>query len=370
MPVPLLDIRAQNQVIEAQAQEVFLQVFRSSRFILGPEGEALEREIAELCRVPHALAVSSGTDALLLAFMALGIGPGDEVLCPAFTFFATAGCIARLGAVPVWVDVREEDFNIDCEDAAAKVTERTRAIVAVHLFGQMADMPAVLALAEQHGLAVVEDAAQAIGSAFDGRPAGSWGDVGTLSFYPTKNLGAFGDAGMVVSRRDDLSERMRKLRNHGMHPKYYHGEIGGNFRLDTLQSALLRLKLPLLAGYASARREHAEAYQVQLGDQSGLHLPVALPGRQHVWNQFTLRLPGRRDAVKAALDARQIGNEVYYPLSLDEQPCFAGKAGGEGTVPVARRLAREVLSIPVFPEMTVAQRDEVISVLKEVLACE
>lgn len=363
MNVPLLDLNAQNEQLESELKEAFDRVLRSGRFILGPEVEELERKIADMAGAKHGIGVTSGTDALLLSLMALDIGPGDEVLCPTFTFFATAGCIARTGATPVFVDSLEDTFNIDIRDAAKKITKNTRAIIPVHLFGQAADMDAVMAFAEEHKLAVVEDGAQALGARYRNRLVGGIGTFGTFSFFPSKNLGGFGDGGMLVCNDDGLAEKAITLRAHGSKPKYYHKYIGGNFRLDALQAALLLVKLPHYEEYTKKRQENAACYTRDLeaiagngapaGDSSDIILPSALPECSHIWNQYTIRLPekGRRDALRQHLIACGIGAEIYYPVTMDAQECFA-HLGQQGSCPVASKLAGEVLSIPIYPELT------------------
>ena len=322
MAVPLLDVPAQNGPLESELQAAFLRVLKSGRYILGPEVQAFEEEVATDCGVPHAIGVSSGTDALLLALMSIGIGPGDEVLCPSFTFFATAGSIARTGATPVFVDSTEDTFNIDVADAATKITPRTRAIIPVHLFGGTADMDAVNALANTHSLKVIEDAAQAQGARLQGKPVGSLGDCATFSFYPTKNLGALGDAGMFVTAHDDLAQRARLLRNHGAKPKYHHEAVGGNFRLDEMQAAFLRVKRTQLKGWIDRRITNAAQYRKQLENVPDLILPQEDVG--HTWNQFTIRLENRgcRDALASRLREAGIGHEIYYPEALHVQPCL------------------------------------------------
>ena len=348
-------------------------------FILGPEMDAFERECAAALGVRHALGVSSGTDALLLALMALGIGPGDEVLLPAFTFFATAGSVARLGASPVWCDVDPHTFNLDLADAARKVGPRCKAIMPVHLFGQSMDMAAVTAFAKAHKLRVVEDAAQSMGARWQGKPTMAWGDFGATSFFPSKNLGGFGDSGLVTTSDDALAERARILRVHGMQPKYYHKLVGANFRMDPLQAAMLRAKLPHLPSYNCARAGNAAFYRRTLLGQPGIaeNAPgadarVLLPADRSgegIWNQFTLRVTGgRRDALKAFLADRKIGSEVYYPLTLDRQECFRGVGRGVEGLGTAHRLADEVLSIPIYPELTEAQRGAVATAIAD-FAC-
>lgn len=371
MSVPLLDLNRQNGPLHAELMAATERVLRSGHFIQGPEVEAFERECAEALGAAHAIAVSSGTDALVVALMALGVGPGDEVICPAFTFFATAGSVARLGATPVFADVRADDFNLDPADVARRVTPRTKAIIPVHLFGQAADMDALLSLAAAHKLAVVEDAAQSFGARHGDRCVGTLGDLGTFSFFPSKNLGGFGDGGLVTTNRADLAERVRLLRTHGAKPKYYHAEVGGNFRLDALQCALLRVKLPHRHAYAAARRQNADAYSAALAPLAAagsLALPADLGRGEHIWNQYTLRVPGpgRRDALKAALAAAKIGHEIYYPLPLHKQACFAHLP--PLSLPVSEQLAAEVLSIPVFPELLENERALVCAALKNALA--
>ncbi len=372
MPVPLLDLNRQNLALHAELTAAFERVLASGHFIMGPEVEALEKECAAFLGVKHAITVSSGTDAILVALMALGIGPGDEVLCPAFTFFATAGCIARVGATPVFADVDPVTFNLDPADAAKRITPRTKAIIPVHLFGQSAEMAKLMVLAHEHRLAVIEDAAQSLGARYRERCCGTIGDVGTFSFFPSKNLGGFGDGGLVATNRDDLAEKIRLLRTHGAKPKYYHKVVGGNFRLDALQCALLRVKLPHLPAYIAARQRNAAAYTEQLSALPGvaqagtptaatarLVLPVEQHPCTHIWNQFTLRVPGagRRDALKQHLTAAGIGTEIYYPLPLHRQECFAHLS--PVVLPVAEQLASEVLSLPIFPELQNEQRQTV-----------
>ncbi|HEY2574380.1 MAG TPA: DegT/DnrJ/EryC1/StrS family aminotransferase [Verrucomicrobiaceae bacterium] len=394
MPVPLLDVNSQNHPLEAEFTAAFQRVFRTGVFIGGPELTALEDEIASMVGAKHAIGVSSGTDALLVALMALGVGPGDEVLCPSFTFFATAGCVARLGATPVFTDVCPVCFNLDPADAASKISPRTKAIIPVHLFGQSAQMNGIMELARRHHLQVVEDAAQAIGAKYRGKDCGTLGDIGIYSFFPSKNLGGLGDGGMVVTDQDELATKIRSLRNHGMDPKYFHSRIGGNFRLDALQAALLRVKVPHYAHYTAARRANADHYSSALGKLAGVEqanpadciclgsgnrgptgaslvLPVELPGNGHIWNQYTLRVIGesRRDALRDHLLSLKIGCEIYYPLTLDQQACFTGlpEASRKGCE-TAHRLSGEVLSIPVYPELSASQREEVVGAIASFLA--
>lgn len=374
MAVPLFDIKPQNNALATELQAAFARVLASGQFILGPEVQNFERQCAEHLGVKHALGVSSGTDAILLALMALGIGPGDEVICPSFTFFATAGCVVRTGAKPVFCDVHADTFNLDVADASRRVTPRTKAIMPVHLYGQAADIAALNELARKHGIKVIEDACQAVGATQGGKHVGSLSDFGAFSFFPTKNLGAFGDAGLLTTNDDALAQRATLLRNHGAHPKYYHQFVGGNFRLDAVQAALLAVKLPLLDGFARKRTANAARYTEHFAKLPGvgtrLILPTAQPGNGHTWNQYTLRLPGagRREALRDWLAARQIGTEIYYPVPLHMQACFASLGQTDADLPVSARLAGEVLSIPIFPELTLAQQDEVIGAVSEFLA--
>lgn len=395
MSVPLLDVNAQNHPLEAEFTAAFLRVFKSGQFIMGSEVEAFEKEICGLTGAKHALGVSSGTDAILLALMALGIGPGDEVLVPTFTFFATAGCVSRVGATPVFIDACPVCFNLDVNDARLKVTSKTRAIIPVHLFGQCADMDAVMALAVECQLKVIEDGAQSIGAAYKGRGSGTIGDFGTYSFFPSKNLGGFGDGGALVCQDDALAEHARVLRTHGGKPKYYHHYVGGNFRLDPLQAAMLRVKIPHYASYTAKRQANAAYYTAKLSAMKGvvqadpghckcsqmqaeslveagdkMVLPVACPHNQHIWNQFTLRVlgEGQRDAFKNFLSRKQIGCEVYYPVTMDQQRCFADTpASSRRGCALAHQLAREVVSIPIYPELSDAQKDEVLEAVTEFL---
>ena len=381
MPVPLLDLNAQNLALETELKAAFERVLRHGQFILGKEVTQFEEAIAKFTGAKHAIGVSSGTDAILLALMAANIGPGDEVLCPSYTFFATAGCVARAGGKPVFVDADPVTFNLDVADAARRVTPRTKAIIPVHLFGQSAAMDEVLALARQHNLRVIEDTAQSMGAAHRGRQLGTIGDMGTYSFFPSKNLGAFGDAGLLVTNDDALAERSRLLRTHGAKPKYYHKLVGGNFRLDALQAALLAVKLPHYASYTERRRANAAYYTAQLRGLPGVALvneptagakillPVALPGNDHIWNQYTLRVigAGRRDALRALCDTQKVGTEIYYPVPMHAQECFGYCGCQPGDLPVAMQLAGEALSVPIYPELNRAQQDEVIVVLREFL---
>jgi dTDP-4-amino-4,6-dideoxygalactose transaminase len=367
MKVPLLDLRRQNLPIEAELLDAFRRVLSSGQFILGPEVEHFEAEAAAVAGARFGIGMSSGTDAILVALMALGIGPGDEVICPSFTFFATAGCIARVGATPVFADSCPECFNIDPGGIEPLITGRTKAIIPVHLFGQAADMDPILEIARRRGLAVIEDAAQALGAVYRGRPVGSLGDFGTISFFPTKNLGALGDAGLVVTNDEALAEKARLLRNHGASRRYFHSLVGGNFRLDAVQAALLRVKLPRLAEYSARRQQHFAEYNRALGDHEGVVVPTTHPDRTHIANQYTLRVRrGRRDALRRFLRERGIASEVYYPVPLHKQECFRA-LGPHPALPVAEALADEVVSLPVFPEMTAEEQGAVVAAIMEFL---
>ncbi len=334
---------------------------------MGPEITGLERELASLIGVAHAVAVSSGTDALLLALMALDIGPGDEVITTTYSFFATAGAIARVGARPVLVDIDPVTYNIDPAAIEAAITTRTKAIMPVHLYGLCADMDPIARIAESRGLAVIEDAAQAIGSTYHGRPAGGMGTFGCFSFFPSKNLGAFGDAGLVTTNDPALAKRAELLRMHGMEPKYYHHLIGGNFRCDALQAAVLRVKAPHLAAWTEARRLNAKRYAQMFADAGLLGrvvLPVQPEGLYHIFNQFVLRVP-QRDALKAFLDARGIGNEIYYPVPFHLQPCFASLRYRRGDFPQAERAAEQTIAIPIYSELSLEQQRTVVGAIAE-----
>ncbi len=363
--VPLLDLKAQYAPLRDAVMATVGRVCDSQQFILGAEVEGLEREIAAMLDVPYAIGVSSGTDALLAALMALGVGPGDEVVTPTYSFFATAGCVARLGARPVFVDSEGSTFNLDPDATLRAITSRTRAIIPVHLFGQGADLDPVLEGARARGVAVIEDAAQAIGARYKGRLVGGIGDLGCFSFFPTKNLGAFGDGGLVTTRDAGLAERVRLLRGHGMQPKYYHQIVGGNFRLDALQAAVLRVKLPHLAGWTEARRRNASRYRTLFGE-AGLAGRVALPeeraGGYHIYNQFVVRVPDR-DGLRAHLTAVGIGTEIYYPVPFHLQACFSGLGYREGDFPVAEAAAGDSLALPIYGELSEAQLREVVGAI-------
>ncbi len=361
MKIPLLDLKTQYAAIREEIRAAIDRVCDSQHFILGPEVSALEAEVAAECGARFAVGVSSGTDALLAALMAVGVGPGDEVITTTYSFFATAGVVTRLGAVPVFVDIDPETYNLNAGDAVGKITAKTKAILPVHLFGRCAEMDPLLDAARLQGIAVIEDAAQAIG-AFDeqGRKAGTMGHVGCLSFFPSKNLGAFGDAGMVVTNDEGLAEILRILRVHGSKPKYFHRVVGGNFRLDALQAAVLRVKLRYLKPWTEARRSNAETYRKLLGE-AGPPVQVTLPGGVpgHIYNQFVIR-SADRDRLQAFLRDRGVGTEVYYPLPLHLQECFGQLGYRKGDFPHAEHAALDSLAIPVYPELTEAQMEYVV----------
>lgn len=365
--VPLLDLEPIHEPIRSALRDAVAKVIDSNRFIGGPEVEGLEREMARYLGVKHAVGVSSGTDALIVSMMAMGIGPGDEVVVPSFTFFSTAGSVHRLGAAPVFCDMDPQSFNLDPEELLRLITPRTRAVVPVHLFGQMAEMAPVLEVCRRRGLRVIEDAAQAIGAQYHGQPAGAMGDVGCFSFFPSKNLGAMGDAGLVSTNDDELAEKIRSLRDHGASKRYYHTMVGGNFRLDALQAAVLRVKLPRLEECHEQRRATAQAYIdgfTDLQERGLIRLPVELPGRRHIFNQFVVRTQ-HRDELQEYLTSRRIGTAIYYPVPLHLQECFRDSLSAPPSLPHSDQAAREVLALPVFPGLTEAQKDKVIRCVRE-----
>jgi dTDP-4-amino-4,6-dideoxygalactose transaminase len=359
MRVPLLDLKAQYATIREEVLAAATEVLDSQVCIGGPKVAELERRVAELSGAAHGVGVSSGTDALLLSLMALGIGqcPGDEVITTPFTFFATAGSIVRVGATPVFVDIDPRTYNIDPALIEAAITPRTRAIMPVDLYGQVCGIDAVVKIAERHGLFVIEDAAQSIGAQFKGRRAGSMGTVGCFSFFPSKNLGAAGDGGMVVTSDGELAERMRMLRNHGASPKYFHKLVGGNFRLDPLQAAILLVKLPHLEAWSEARRRNAQFYNRAFAG-SAVQTPWISPDCVSIYNQYVIRV-NARDPLMAQLKAEGIGTEIYYPRALHEQECFANLGYRPGDCPEASRAAAEVLALPIYPELTEEMRQAV-----------
>jgi dTDP-4-amino-4,6-dideoxygalactose transaminase len=368
--VPLLDLQPQYASIRADVLAAITRVCDSQHFIMGPEVEGLEAELAAAIGARFAIAVSSGTDALLVALMALGIGPGDEVITPTFSFFATAGCVSRVGATPVFVDVDPVTLMLDAERVRAAITPRTRAIIPVHLYGLCADMAPLLELAAAHEIAIVEDAAQAIGATYRGQQAGTFGAVGCFSFFPSKNLGAFGDAGLVTTNDAEMAAHIRRLRNHGAEPKYYHQEIGGNFRMDALQAAVLRVKLPHLPGWTGRRRANAAAYR-DLFERAGIadriRLPVEPAERTHIYHQYVIRV-ANREGLRAHLTSRGIGTEVYYPVPFHRQECFATIAPPAQEFPNADAAAADVLALPIFPELTRPQQEHVVASIAEWLS--
>jgi len=368
MRVPLLDLHAQYEPLRDDMIAAVAEVLDSQAYIGGPKIAELERRVAALSGCEHAIAVSSGTDALLACLMALHIGPGDEVLTSPFTFFATAGSIARTGARPVFADIDPRTFNIDPALIEQAITPRTRAIIPVHLFGQVCDMDPILEVASRHGVPVIEDAAQAIGASYKGRAAGSFGTAGCFSFYPSKNLGAAGDGGMIVTHDPALAERLAIMRNHGMQPRYFYRFIGANFRLDAVQAAVLLVKLPHLEAWSEARRRNAAWYNARFAG-SAVCTPYVRPDCASIYNQYVVRLR-RRDEAAEFLKARGIGTDIYYPLPLHVQDCFRYLGYSPGDFPRAEAAAREVLALPVYPEMTEEQREYVAAALLEFCAGE
>lgn len=354
MSIPMVDLKGQYESLKEEISRGLSEVLESTRFVLGPQGEALEREIADYCGVRHAFGVASGTDALHLALRAAGIGAGDEVITTAFTFIATAEAIAYVGATPVFVDIDPATFNIDPAGIENAITERTRAVIPVHLFGLPADLRPIAALCEKHGLRMVEDCAQSFGAVYQGRMTGAWGDLGCFSFFPSKNLGCYGDGGMIVTDDDGLAQDIVMLRNHGSRERYHHAVIGYNSRLDDLQAVILRTKLKHIDRYNRLRRENAARYNERLR-----HADVLIPGAEgagsHVFHQYTVRLKNRAK-VQAALAAEGIASPIYYPVPLHRQEVFAGACAGV-CLPVTERIAAEVLSLPMYPELTEAQID-------------
>jgi dTDP-4-amino-4,6-dideoxygalactose transaminase len=367
MQVPLLDLKAQYATLRDEMMSAVEAVLESQYFINGPAVRELESAVAAYSDCRGAVGVSSGTDALLCSLMSLGIGPGDEVITTPFTFFATAGSIWRVCARPVFVDVEPDTFNIDPAKIEAAVTDKTKAIMPVHLFGQTADMDPILAVAKKHGLAVIEDGAQAIGATYKGRKAGSMGTVGCFSFFPSKNLGGLGDGGMITTQDDELAGRLAQCRNHGQGATYIHTFVGANFRLDTIQAAGLLVKLKYLSRWSSGRRANAARYDELLADVAEVVTPTVRDGNVSIYNQYVIRVP-RRDELHAHLREQGIGAAVYYPLSLHQQQCFAELGGKAGDFPVSEKAASEVLALPVFPELTDEQIVYVAETIKSFLA--
>ena len=363
-PVPQLDLAAQYAAIGGEIRVAIDRVLASQHFILGREGAALESELAHLCGVAHGIGLASGTDALILALRAGGVQPGDEVLIPPFTFVATGSAVSAIGAKPVFADIDPLTFNLDPAELERRVTPRTRAIIAVHLYGLVADMEAILEFASSRGIPVIEDAAQAIGASYHGRRAGSFGEIGCFSFYPTKNLGAYGDAGLVVSNSDSLAGHLRLLRNHGQTAKYVSREPGLNSRLDELQAAILRVKLTHLAEWQAARQQRAAEYTKLLSKIPGVTTPAVPAGREHIFHQYTIRV-ARRDALQRLLAERKIGSTVYYPVPLHLQPLYASLGHKLGDFPESERAAQEVLSLPIYPEIKGEQVARVAAAIAE-----
>jgi dTDP-4-amino-4,6-dideoxygalactose transaminase len=363
MNVKLLDLQAQYVPMREEIRKAVDEVFDQQALILGPHVEKFEKNLAAYCGTTYAIGVSSGTDALLCALMAMGIKPGDEVICPTFTFFATAGSIARLGAIPVFCDIEPKTFNLDPKLIEKKITRKTRAIMPVHLFGQVAEMEAINEIAARHDLKVIEDAAQAIGAKRHGKPACSMSFAGCLSFYPTKNLGAFGDAGAICTNDANFAEVCRLMRVHGSGHQYHHKYIGGMFRLAAVQAAVLGVKLKYLQGWHEARRRNAAIYDEMLTG-SKVVTPLILPGNWSIYNQYVVRVP-KRDEVKKKLAEKGISSGIYYPISLHEQECFAYLKNRAGDFPESERACHEVLALPIYPELP---EEQVRYVAKELLA--
>jgi dTDP-4-amino-4,6-dideoxygalactose transaminase len=362
--VPLLELGRQHAELKEQIAAALTRVWESGWFVLGPEVEQLERNIAAYCQAKHAIGCASGSDALLLSLMACDVGPGDEVILPSFTFFATASAVTRLGAKPVFADIEPETFNVAPSAVQRLLGPATKAIVPVHLFGQCAQMDAICGLAGDAGVPVIEDAAQAIGAELAGRRAGSMGQMGCLSFYPTKNLGGAGDGGMLTTNCDELAERLRLLRVHGMRPRYYHGVVGINSRLDAFQAAVLNVKLPQLDRWTEMRQANAQRY-TEMFTSAGLDRLLGLPPvaaqRRHVWNQYVVRVPGRRrDELRQFLAEARIGSEIYYPVGLHQQECFGYLGCAPADLPETLRATEEVLALPIFPELTAGQQQRVV----------
>ena len=364
MNVPLLDLKAQYATIKDEMMPAIESVMESQWFIGGPNVTKLEESIAEYSRCAKGVGVSSGTDALLLSLMVLGVGPGDEVITTPFTFFATVGSIWRTGAKPVFVDIEADTYNIDPAKIEAAVTDKTKAIIPVHLYGQMADMDPIMEIASKHNLFVIEDAAQSIGSVYKGRKAGSIGTTGCFSFFPSKNLGGNGDGGMIVTNDESLAQRLAMFRNHGMEPKYYHKEVGGNFRLDALQAVALLIKLKHLDSWSQGRRDNAAKYNAMFADCEQVVTPTICQHNETIYNQYVIRTPNR-DECRAFLNDSGIGCEVYYPLGLHEQECFASLGYKTGDFPVSEQAAKDVMALPIYAELTDEQLQYVGDKVKE-----
>ncbi|MDR0336318.1 MAG: DegT/DnrJ/EryC1/StrS family aminotransferase [Planctomycetaceae bacterium] len=368
-PVMLLDLRRQYETIKDEIAAALKRVCDSGAFVLGPEVKLLEQNISAYTQVDYSIACASGSDAILLALMAAQIGPGDEVIVPSFTFFATASAVTRLGARPIFADIDPVSFNIDPKDIRRKITPRTKAIIPVHLFGQMVDMIEINEIAQSDGIIVIEDAAQAIGAELKGRRSGCWGDMGAFSFYPTKNLGGAGDGGLVTTRYEKFAKCLNLYHVHGMEPRYYHSVIGINSRLDSFQAAIINVKLKYLESWTNMRIQNARRYNdmfIDAGLDDKITLPKTLEDRRHVWNQYTIRVrDGLRDNMKAKLSERKIGTEIYYPLGLHEQECFKYLGYSPQSLAETYKASREVLALPIFPELTEAEQRLVIGAIRE-----
>ncbi len=368
MNVPLLDLKEQNALLRPEIEAALGRVLDSNGFILGGEVAELEKELAAYCGVKHAIGCASGSDAILLALMALEVGPGDEVITTPYSFFATVSSITRLGATPVFVDIDPVTYNIDVSQIEAKITERTKAIEPVHLYGQCADMAALRSVSERHGIPIVEDAAQAIGAEEDEIPAGAMGDIGCFSFYPSKNLGGMGDGGFVTTNDDALAKRLLALRVHGSEEKYYHKYVGLNSRLDGFQGAVLRVKLPHLDMWTDRRRANADNYKrlfTDAGLTEQIALPFERPNAKHIYNQYVVRVPNRRDELRAFLTDKGIGTDIYYPVPLHLQECFAYLGYADGDMPVSELAARETLALPIYPELNIEQQQYIADAFAE-----
>ncbi len=364
MKVPMLDLNAQYKPIMDDIKAEMEKVFTSHAYKLGPQVKEFEEDMQKYCNVKHAVGCASGTDAIVLALLALGIGDGDEVITTPFTFFATAGTIHRVGAKPVFVDVKPDTYNIDPDNIEAAITPKTKAIIAVHLFGQPSEMDKIMKIAKKHNLKVIEDNAQGIGAKFAGQTAGTISDIGTLSFFPSKNLGAMGDGGMCLTNSDELASKLFMLRVHGENPQYYHKWVGLNSRLDTIQAAVLLVKLRSLSGWSDARRKNAEYYFEKLRDVPQIKLPIIHEKAETIFHQFTL-LAENRDELLEFLRSKNIGCAVYYPLPLHLQKCFSYLNHKKGDFPVTEKLTENVISIPIFSEITKEQQDYVIENIKD-----
>lgn len=366
MQVPLLDLKAQYQALREPMLKAIDETLASGAWVLGPAVQDLEKKLAAYVGSRAGIGVASGTDALLLSIRAAGVGPGDEVICPPFTFFATAGAIVNAGGRPVFVDIETDSFNIDPRKLEAAITPRTKALIPVHLFGQSADMDPILDICKSRGIAVIEDAAQSIGSTYKGREVGSMGTTACFSFYPTKNLGGAGDGGLITTNDPEMEAKLRLLRVHGAQPKYYHKVVGWNSRLDSVQAAILLVKLPRLAGWAEARAAHAEVYDKAFQKIDGIVPPPHTVDGRHVYNQYTIRVTrGDRNGLQTHLKDKGVGTEIYYPYPLHVLPCFANLGYQEGAFPVSERAAKESLSLPIFPEMNPEQQSYVIESIEE-----